>query len=235
MSQQEAITRSAAELITKNIMECSGSQTVAQSVTVSGNYNVVKVKQVMFMKLSAECTQDVQNIADMQTKITDDLMAQVKTQSQALIGALGRSDSDVRTKIEQDVKNTVTAENIQRIVNNVNMSQETTVSGDNNIVEVTQEQAAELVTSASQELLNSMTTVQELSKSLKTTAETTQSNFISEIIDSVFDGMGEIALIIACVVIAGIIFLGRELIKGGFVTELLKGKGSDPPPAPTGS
>lgn len=228
-TEQTINTKSAAELITRNIMNCSGSQAVSQAVTVSGNYNVVRVKQVSFMKLSAECVQNVQTVADIQTQITNDIMAQVKSQSQALLGALGRSDSEINTKISQDVKNTVTAESVQNIVNSVNMSQEVLVTGDNNIVEVTQEQVADLVTRASQDLLNSMTSVQELNSAVKSTAEATQTNPISEIIGTVFDGVAEIAWIWGIVIIVAIIFLGREIIKGGVITELFgKNKGQRP-------
>jgi hypothetical protein len=229
-AEQKAITKTAADLITQNIMSCQGSQVVNQSVNVGGNFNQVRVKQVSYMQVSANCTQNAQNMSDLQTSITDSIMSSVKAQSQALIGALGRSDSEVRNTIENDVKQTVTQKNIQTMVNNVNLSQSVAVGGDNNIVDIDQQSTAKLVNNAAQELLNSMTVVQQLTKKMEATAETTQTNFISEIIESTFSGIAELAWIWAIVICVAIVFLGREVIKGGFLQELFKKKsGGDKP------
>ena len=205
--------------LTQNIMNCSSNAMMAQELLVSGNYNVVTGRQLQTLHLSASCSQDVQNVADIQQKITDILKNTAESQNVAVLGVLGKSSSEVETTIRNDVKQNITQQTIANIVNTVNIQQKVLISGDNNIVNFSQEQTAQLVYAAAQTAINNLKSVQDMNNAVVQLASAKTTNPISDVIDSlgsIFTAGGWMLVIVAVV---GIIFIGPTLIKTFFGSE----------------
>lgn len=184
-------TRLAVEAVARNIMNCQSNTTVVQRFVISGSYNVVQgVRQVQNIKLSTRCAQDAQNIADLQQSVSSALKQAAESQSVSVLGALGSSSSEINSTIDNEVSQTVTQENIQNIINNSNAQQDAYITGNHNIVkDFSQEQTFGIVYDNSQKLLNSMKSVQVIENATATQATATQTNFVSDILDSVFSGL----------------------------------------------
>jgi hypothetical protein len=217
-------TRSAVEALTENIMNCQANAFVTQRFVVSGNYNVISgVKQVQYMKLSSSCWQDASNIAEMQQSVANALKQVARSQSVSVLGALGKSDSEISSYITNEVTQKITQRTIQNIVNDSNVTQEILIEGDRNIIDnLSQEQTANIVFDNAQKALNTLVSVQTIENAADQEAEATQTNFVAEIIDSVFGGIGSLMLtwvIVAAIALFGGFVMGPKKIAGLFVKE----------------
>ena len=135
-TKTSVISRNVANALAQNIMNCKGSQLIKQEFIISGNYNVVKnTKQVVFLQLSSSCSQDVNNMADIQQSVSNAIKQTAEAQSASLLSVLGGSSSKVDTAIQSDIEANITQETIQNIVNSTNAAQTIKISGDNNIVD----------------------------------------------------------------------------------------------------
>ncbi len=235
-SSANVATKSVVEAVTKNLMSCSSSSVATQSLIVSGSNNVVRGKQVQYIKLSASCYQKAENIDNLQVIIKDAIKQAAEAQNAALIGALSTSNAVNDTNISNDVQQHITKETITNVINKSNTQQEVIISGNNNIVDnFTQEQTSDVVYSNVQDLLNKMSTIQTLESVAQQDSKSTQTNSFAEFVDSlgnaassVLDSTGGAVLkawiIPAIVAVVAIIYLGPLLLKGGPLVALL---GSD--------
>jgi len=223
------ITRSAVEAVARNIMNCKSNAMISQTFTVSGNYNVVRnTKQVQNIKLSSSCAQDAQNIADLQQSVANAVKQSASSQGVSVLGALGSVTSENNLNLENDIKQTITQENIQNIINSSNAKQEIIISGDNNVIDnFTQEQTYDIVYDNAQKVVNTMKSLQVLENNAQQESKSVQTNFISDIVDSVFSGLQGMGWLVVVVVVAAIIFLGPVILKGGPLATLM---GSDSKP-----
>lgn len=208
------VSRQIAESFVKNIMNCTSAALVNQSFKIEGDGNIVSgAKMVQNFKLSSSCTQNAQNIANIQQSLSNTINQTAETQGVALLGALGNVSSDQRTIIENEVRSKVTQETIQNIISTTNAQQEFVIKGDNNIVkDFSMEQTMELLIENAQQVINKMDSVQQIDNAVKQSGKTTQTNPISDILNSLFDGLTQLAsvwviLLIVCLLFA---FLFRE-------------------------
>ncbi len=206
-SSTNIATKAAIDVVVNNIMNCRGNTTGIQSIEVPGNYNSINnVKQVQMITLSGSCSQDAQNMQDLQQSVSAALQNAAASQSVSLLGVLGTSKSDIDQKISNEVSQKLTSNTILNIVNDTNAQQKLFVSGSNNVItNVTQEQTLNILQNNVQNAMNQLSSVQAIETAAKSTSTATQSNFISDIIDSIFSGFTGMSLIWALVVIAGII------------------------------
>ena len=214
-STVKSVNKTVLEAAATSIMSCKGSGVLMQSFTLSGDYNVVKnVKQVQNFKLNASCSQDDQNVQNIQNSITAAIKNEAESKSVSLLGALGSSRAEQNTFIENEVKTKITRETINEIVQNTNATQEMIISGNNNIVDTfEQSQTMEIIMENSQKALSSLKSVAAISTDVDAKSSAKQSNFIADIFDSIFSGMTLIIIIIA---IAGLIGLFIFSKVGGF-------------------
>ncbi len=213
-SKQSILTKSAVEVLTQNIMNCSSNTFAEQLFEVSGSYNVIKnVKQVQALQLSATCNQENKDTTALQAQISNELIGAASTNTQALLGALGNSKSEVEQNIRNEVSQKITKATISNIVNNVNATQKAIISGDHNIVDTfSQEQTMKLVYDACQTAILDLKAAQAIENSAKSKADNVQTNPISDIVKSVFSGMNVVFLIIAVVFVIGMVFLGPRIL-----------------------
>lgn len=200
-------TKSIVEALTQNIMDCQSNTIVDQRFVLSGSYNTIEnFKMVQYLRLSKDCINNAQNLNDIQQSVSNAIKQSAEAQSVSLLGVLGNSDSEANTFIDNEVRQTITNQNITKMIDKVNASQEAIISGDNNIIRnFSMEQTADVVMKAAQEVLNSLKSVQEIKNQVSSESKATQTNFISDIIDSVtglFTGVGMIWALIAVVAIA---------------------------------
>lgn len=191
---------SAINLITSNIMNCSSNSIQIQELIVSGNNNIIDGRQVQALTLSAECSQNAQNMADLQQQIAQEISNTAKAQGASILSILGNSSSEVDTNIINDVRQNITQKTITNIVNQANTEQRAIISGDNNIVKFDQNQTANLVYKSAQNVINSLKSVQAINNAVAASTESKSSNDM-------------FMWIIIIVVIAALVLLGPSILK----------------------
>jgi hypothetical protein len=225
-------TKLVVEAVSKNIMKCSSNAGMKQRTIISGDYNVIDgFKQVFTVTLSGECKQDAQSEAELQQSVANAIKAAAEATGVTMTGVLGKSSSEVNVSIDNEVRQTITQENILDIVNKVNLEQELVVSGNRNIIKnFSQLLTADLVYRNSQKLVNQLKSVQTIENDATTQSTATQKSVIAGVIDSVggvvdgiFDGMNTTVLIFIAALLIGM-YLGMDIIKG------LLGIEPSPPP-----
>lgn len=226
-------TTLATTALAQSIMNCSGGTYVTQTFTVSGNYNVVSnTKQVQAMQLTQNCTQNVNTLASVQQAVTSAIQQAAASQSVSVLGILGTSTSDVNLSIANDVSNSITQQAIQTIINNTNAQQAITISGNNNIVNnFSQSQTLTILENNCQSVVQNMQSVQAINNAANQNATATQTNFVSDILNSLFSGLTSLGMLGVIIVVAAIIFLGPALIQGGPLATILGPPDSETTPS----
>jgi hypothetical protein len=204
-------TKSVVEAVARNIMNCSSNALQVQRFVISGDFNVVKnTKMVQNLKLSSDCSQDAKNIADLQQAVSNAIKQSAEAQNVALLGVLGSSKSEVNLNIDNEVKQVITQENIQNIVNQSNAQQEFIISGNNNIVDnFSMDQTSEIVYNNAQKVVNQLKSVQQIETQADQEAKATMKGPLSEVLDSLFGGASSLIWVIIAVGVIGLI--------GGFI------------------
>lgn len=214
-------TNVAVKTLTNAIMNCKGNTNVSQILNVSGSGNIISgIKQLNAFKLSSTCDQQIKDNKDLQQQITNDIIASAEAKGSGILSALGASDSDIFNRIHSDISTLLDSNTVNNIVNNVNQLQGIDISGNNNIVkDFTQQMTSELVYSSVQNAINNLSSIQTLSTSTKSESTAITTNPISDVIDSVFNGIQGllkywVILVIVVLLILSIVF--REQIKDIF-------------------
>lgn len=208
--------RNALDATTKNIVKCNSTVKVSQEIHVTGSGNIVRIKQAQFLRLSATCLQDAENVENLQTAITQALQGAAKSQSVSVLGALGSSRAEVNNYIKNEIEQKITRETLTEAINSANMQQIAIISGDENIVDIDQDTAYEIMYDTLQNVVNKLDSTVVIDSNVKSGAEATQTNFISEIVDSIGDIFSEGWMaIVAIVFIVAMIFVfgGFDVIK----------------------
>ncbi len=211
-------TKAAVDALVENIMNCSSNTYIKQTFTIVGNYNVVSnVKQVQYLNISSNCIQDANSLTNMQQAVSAALQAAANSQSVSVLGVLGQSTAEVNTTIDNEVKQVLTQKNIQNIINQTNADQTVLIAGNNNIIDnFSQDQTAQVLFDNAQKVLNQMTSVQAINNVSDSKSTATQTNFISDIVDSIFKGVTSLSYVWVIVIIAliiGAVILGPDLLK----------------------
>jgi hypothetical protein len=182
-------------------MNCSSNSIQIQELIVSGNNNVIDGRQVQTLSLSTDCAQNAQNIADLQQKVAQEISNTAKAQSAAVLNILSSSNSDLNTSIINDVRQNITQQTISNIINTAKTEQRAIISGDNNIVKFDQNQTANLVYKAAQNVINNLKSVQDINNAVVASSDSKASS-------------GDMMMwIIIIVVVAALIFLGPTILK----------------------
>jgi mannose/fructose/N-acetylgalactosamine-specific phosphotransferase system component IID len=210
-------TKASVEALAQNIMNCKGNTLVVQRFIVSGSYNVINnFKQVQNLKLSSSCTQDAKSMADLQQSVAAAIQQAASSQSVSVLGALGKSSSEVNLTIENEVRQKITQQTIQDIVNNTNAIQESIISGDHNIVSnFEQSQTMELLMNNCQSAISQLTSVQTVDTAAKQSSTATQTNFVSDIVSSIFSGLQGLGILWVIIIVVAMAVGGYIIVKGG--------------------
>ena len=247
------LTSTAVSAISNNIMSCSGNQMMIQNFILAGNGNSLSnIKQIQSLKLSTECAQSSQNLTALQQEVTAALTAAASVNTQAVLSALSASsESDVNTKIENDVKQNITQNTILKIINDTNLQQNMIISGNANVINnFTQEQTTDILNKNIQNAINKIDSVQKIASKTDAKSTNTQSNPLDDMLKTAFKGVNDIAdtvgsvfssgmYTVAAVIIVGMIVAGYffgpaiiSFIQGGPLGAMLGGPSSEERPAP---
>lgn len=222
-------TKAAIDFMVNNIMNCSSNSTTIQRFVLSGNYNsITNFKMVQSMKLSSECAQSSENISDLQQNVANAIKQAAESQSVSVLGALGTSKAQVNSFIDNEVSQKITNQTVQNIVNNTNAQQEVIISGNNNIVNnFAMEQTMDLVFKNCQDALNKLQSVQAVETKVDQSGKATQTNFVSDIIGSIFSGLTGLvglwlifAVIMACIGAFVVVKMGGIGVVFGKIKEM---------------
>jgi hypothetical protein len=222
--------KSVVNAMTQSIMNCSGSGMMSQTVSVPGSFNVVNVKQVQIFSLSSSCANSAANVADIQTTVSNAIEQASSSQSVSVLGALGSSSSNSNTSISTEVSANITNQTISNIINTVTATQNALVSGNNNIVTVDQEQTMTIVSQSCLTALNNLSSFTALANDAKQTSTATQTNFISDIVSSIFDGLASLGALWVIIIVCGLGIGAWVLINGGPVAAFFGKNNSAAPP-----
>ena len=211
----DSITKSAVEAVTRSVMNCGSTTNVSQKINISGSGTIwdnVKISQ--YTKLSFSCFQAANNLTKIKQDISNALMQKADAQNVALLGVLGNSESEIRTRIYTDVSEKITNESLSTLIAEVNKDQLVAISGDNTVFRnVTIEQTTDLVFSNVQQLINSIDAVQQIKAQVEQESSAKTTNPISEILDSVFGGLNTTMMIWVVGFVIVVIVIGPALLK----------------------
>jgi len=217
-SKSEILTELVTNTLVQNILKCQRQTILQQQVDIIGNNNVISgVRMNQAYKLDATCFQDTQALADVRNDIAQTIQQAAESQSAGVLSVLGSSNSEVKSTIENRVKNDLTFENIQTAITQINAKQGISVVGDNNIVKnIDMSQFISIVEDNAQTVVNNMSIINDLKSSLDQEASATSKPLptsLSELITgktssgSAGEGLDFNLIIIVLAILAAVVFV----------------------------
>jgi hypothetical protein len=205
-------TKSVIDMLTTSTMNCQSTTLLSQKFVISGNFNTVSnTKMVQAVKLSTDCFNKAEALADIQNKLITAIDQTTKQQDVALLGAANFSKTQSKVDISNEVKQKITSASLTNMINSAQLDQAFIISGDNNIVDkFSMEQTIDIVSKAAGQLLSTLSSIQDIETKAKMETTSTITNPITELIDSIFGGIQGFAfiwVILAIAIIAGFVYL----------------------------
>lgn len=222
-------SKNISEMMAKSIQNCAGNTSIDMSIDIIGNNNVVKnVRMVQGVKLSTSCIMADSNISDIQQTVTNAIQQQSEAQNVAMLGAITSSDSEANTRISNEVRSVITRETLQNIINTYNAKMSILIDGNQNIVEdISMEQTMKILQDACLKAISKIKSVQDIETKAEQASKATQTNFISEIVDSIGDVITSVGAMWTIIIIVGMVVLGYIIISGGPFSALFGSVGYD--------
>lgn len=221
-------TQSIVDMLTSSTMNCQSTTLQAQRFVISGNFNTVtNSKMVQAIKLSTDCFNKAEALADIKNKLISAIDQQTQAQNVAVLGAANVSNTRSRVSIANEVQQKITSTSLTNMISSAQNEQTFIISGNNNIVDkFSMEQTMDLLNKAAGQLLSTLDSVQDIETKAKMETSSIVSNPISEILDSIFGGLQGFAfiwVILAIAIIAGFVYL---VSNGLFLGSLFGGSSS---------
>lgn len=198
--------------LSKTMQTCSTQISQRQSLDVSGSYNIVSgVKMLQAIKFNAECIQEVENKAKMQTDIANAIKNFAKAEGQQFSATDTTAYSE--TNVDNVVQRTFNNEAINTITNSVNAEQGISISGDHNIVkDITMEQTNNMIAKATQKYTTDIATELGLKNDVDNSSDAKTKNILSFLTD----WLGELGpMMMVIIVVGGFIFYQMFMGGGG--------------------
>ncbi|MAE21791.1 MAG: hypothetical protein CMK92_05105 [Pseudomonas sp.] len=216
-AKNEVLQKAVSKILAKAVLDCNTGLINIQELSIEGDGNIidgVSMKQVY--NLSMSCFQDVKTLTKLQNKIKAEVKAAADAQSAALIGALNSTKSDVNNRIESEINNLVSIENITRISSDVMQKQTIAVKGNRNqVYNINFDQTVELALQSAQQVVSETSIINDIDGvSSGTATATTTTPVVGEVLSAfggLFDGLfgGDLfTWIIIIIVIAATIYAG---------------------------
>lgn len=213
-SKYESILESVTDVIVKNINQCATQIRTDQNIViVANNSEFGNLKNRAIVQISGNCFQDMKAVTKLQNDVAQTIEQSAEAQSITLTGVLGSSQSDVKTKLYNKIRNDFKQETINQIINSINAKQNTIIVGaglkvDN--VENTIDQ--QVVSNATQSVVNNLDFMLKLKSDAQTSAVATQKDFVAGVLDSFFDGIfksvaGPLILLFFFIMIVVVVYL----------------------------
>ena len=214
-------TKAITDILNKNTVSCKTNVSLSQLIDVEGSGNILEdITQSSGLSLDASCYNQSQTINEIQSIMENSMSNKVEKIDPALLSAANTSKTKLENDIRQEIRNTITTENMTNIINDVNASQTIKVRQNANILKnITQDSTLGMVASAVQDAVNSTKSVTTLTNLQKNDAKLTTTDPINDAIKGVMDGINGIfssastTMIFFAVILAiVIIFAGPTLL-----------------------
>lgn len=232
-TETNIVTDIITNVVAKSVQQCTTTTEIGQRIIVRNSSHVVVSGNTFKQRfqIRAVCKQSQSQIAQLQTEIANQIASQSKQTNQAVLGAVNslvgeKNRQDVRTAVKTALTNDVLAEVVQKTMDSVTSNQEIIVEGSDNVIikKNAFDSAGSLITQAAQENVQDLKLVQAMSGNIENDNTQDMRNPISDIINSVMTGVGDIVksitqsamflwLFIIIIVAVVIAFAGRPLLK----------------------
>lgn len=194
-------------VMVSSMQKCSQTSAISQIINIKGDGNVlsdIEMNQVFTSLLT--CVQDVNVIAKLQSDLSAEIKSQSEAQNVALIGLLGKSDSEVNSRIYSSVRNAVNVQAITEMINNVKSDQMINIEGQGNtLVHVSMKQINNSIASSSQQVIANIDVLATIKNKLDQSSKATQTDPITDF----FNGLSKLftgpLMWVAIIIIGGLI------------------------------
>jgi hypothetical protein len=217
-------TKAITDILNKNTVSCKTNVSLSQLIDVEGSGNILEdITQSSGLSLDASCYNQSQTINEIQSIMENSMSNKVEKIDPALLSAANTSQTELENDIKQEIRNTITTENMTNIINDVNASQTIKVRQNANILKnITQDSTLGMVASAVQDAVNSTKSVTTLTNLQKNDAKLTTTDPINDAIKGVMDGINGIfssaatTMIFFAVILAIVIIFAGPTILSAF-------------------
>jgi len=217
-------TKAITDILNKNTVSCKTNVSLSQLIDVEGSGNILEdITQSSGLSLDASCYNQSQTMNEIQSIMENSMSNKVEKIDPALLSAANTNKTKLENDIRQEIRNTITTENMTNIINDVNASQTIKVRQNANILKnITQDSTLGMVASGIQDAVNSTKSVTTLTNLQKNDAKLTTTDPINDAIKGVMDGINGIfssastTMIFFAVILAIVIIFAGPTILSAF-------------------
>jgi hypothetical protein len=234
IAKNEVDLSAATSLIVNNIMNCKNNAYITQKLNLSGSHIVLEnIKQTQAYKLDVSCSQKLETSADLKNKVAAAVAGAAEAKSPGILSVLTSTGSNINTVIRQQISDYFENKNISNLVSTINAEQGMDISGKYVVIKnYTQEQTFDLLQKNIQDSLSKVQIVKDINDSLNADVKATTTNPISDLIDSIFGGLGNLSLILGVIFIV-VLFVCVTFFKEPILAFLgMKADDRSQPPPP---
>ena len=192
----------------KQTQTCIGMVDGINYIGVFGSGNVLNhIFQDLSITLDQKCVNCVTNKEDFQTKITNEIVQNLKDQEVARTAWMDSSGDDQKTDVSSSVTTNITTEVSQKCIATVSGMNVLVVHGSGNVIEnATQKQSEQVVSECIQSTDQSIQTTNDISNNVNQYSQYTSKNPLAFITDAI-EAMLKNLMVIAAVVFIAIVVL----------------------------
>jgi len=224
-------SKSVSDVLTDIAIDAAYNQ-VSRHVTTASQSQLIKIRgvggdvNISNIRMKQGSTVNIRSLmsSDVQSKIQNDIATAIVQKAESkgisLIGALGRTKSEVRSRIRSILRTNVRIDNIQEEYNNAIQRQELNVGwvkGNVVIGNVDMEQTMKMTAEILMTSTSYAVALNKIANSVEQTATAKQENFLDPIMKTISSVTGKIALVVGGIVIAGaivMIFVAKYFFTG---------------------
>lgn len=232
-STTDVLTSIALDVAQKNISRCVQAATQEQMIAVEnvvGNVEISGVSLKQGMSVNMQCAMSSSMQSDIQSQIANQFTQQAKAEGIALLSALGRTDAEVQTNVRQIFQAHVDQTTLQESVMQALQKQAITVhtvGGSAIISNVTMEQSAEMVATATINSTGYTSAITEIANKVDQSTESKETGPLDTFFTMVKSAISSwIFMLVGLALIGGIILIvflrylfttetGAQLVKSG--------------------
>ena len=208
-SDVDIFMESVNDVFVQSIQSCSMNSNVEQIINIKGDGNIlsnIELNQVYTSLLT--CVQDVNMIAQIQNNIEEKIKSFAESQSVALLGALGNSDSEINTRIHNSVRNAINVTTMTQLVNNVKAAQTINLDGSGNtLLNINMKQVNNNIASSSQQVIANIDVLNTMKATLDQKSKATQEDPIENLLNGLSKLMTGPIMWVAIIIIGGLIVM----------------------------
>ena len=208
----EVITDISVNVAMDSIMTCTTSASQSQLLSlqnVRGNVTISDVSMKQGASISTTCVMDANKQNEIAGAVSSAISQHAEAKGQAVVSALGRTRSEVESKIYNKLTNNISAITSMELNSQIKQIQAVTaenIGGNVVVANLSMEQSAELVARALMKTQSYSSVINETAQAIDQVTKTEEENPIAGIISSVGDMMGK--MFSAPVLMIGALLLG---------------------------